>query len=53
VTFMVLGALAVAAGTSLAEERTPGERLRVAGRVLLTCAAAIIAGGWAMRVVVG
>jgi len=52
-TFMVIAAAAVAAGTALVEDRTAGERVRVAAWVLFTCAAAVAGGGWVMRLIHG
>ena len=51
--FTLLAAAAVAAGTAMVEDRTPRERLQVAARMLLTCAAAVVGGGWLMRFIHG
>jgi len=51
--FTLLAAVLFAIAMSMLEDRTPNERLRVAGRVLLTCSAAVFGGGWLMYLIHG
>ena len=51
--FVLIAALALAVAMAAAENRSARERLRAGVRVFAGCVAAIVAGGWLMRLIHG
>jgi hypothetical protein len=51
--FTILAAVLLAVVLAMLDDRTPRERLSAAGRVLLTCAAVTLGGGWLMHLIHG
>jgi hypothetical protein len=52
-TFTLLAAALLAIAFAMLEDRSSGERARVAVRVFLTCMAVVAGGGWLMYLVHG
>ena len=51
--FTLIVALLLAVSMAAVENRSARERLRVAARVFAGCSAAVIGGGWLMRLLHG
>jgi len=51
--FTVIVAQLLAVSMAAVDNRSPRERLRIAARVFFGCAAAVLGGGWLMRLLHG